>query len=391
MGSLRRVLILASVMAGLAVAGPLGGCDDGSSELTGTRRGTPGPSGTGGSSGGATPAAAELKALFAKVEPELTRTCGGSAGACHVNGTYPGSPPKFLAAPDAYKSIKEYPGIVVKDVTTSAILLKPQHEGPGLSPDSDLEKGVREWLEAEALVLSTVKLPSTGPVTLKNGANDVDLSGAVTPGASLTGVHLKFDASLLAGILSLSNLRLAPAAGSGVHISKPRFVKVRGGAEVADPADSFSNTDQTVAGGVETALAPGSALFSSDAWVPFDFAKDQVRIEIDKLEPGTPTNVEPPKVCKNPAAFGANVLPTIRSTMAANGTCNSCHAGGTQPSLGGGDNAAICLNILQRLNQTDLAKSLMITKVTTAGHPGGLVNNAAAWQALFVNNKAVFF
>lgn len=393
MASPRSFFAVTVVTVGMgALAGSLNGCDDPSSELSGGRVGRPGTtgsSGTGGSSGGAA-GSAELKAMFQKVEPELTKTCGGANGQCHVNGTYPGSPPRFLA-PDAYTSIKAYPGIVVKDVTSSAILLKPQHEGPGLTPDSDLEKGVREWLEAESLALSSVRLPSTGPITLQNGANDIDLTPAVTPGANLSGVHLKFNASLVGNILSLSNMRLSPAAGSGVHISKPRFVKIRGGAEVPDPADSFSNTDQTVAGGVETPLAPGSALFSSDGWTPFSFTSDQIRIEVDKLEPGTPTVVTGPTVCKNPAAFAANVLPTIRTTMAANGTCNSCHGGGTQPSLGGNDSAATCINILQRLNESDLSKSVMITKVTNAGHTGGLVNNAAAWQALFTNNKAVFF
>ena len=90
------------------------------------------------------------------------------------------------------------------------------------------------------------------------------------------------------------------------------------------------------------------------------------------------------------ALFGTAVLPTLRATVAANGTCLSCHAG-TQPAIGGADNDAICQNVLQRLNEANIAQSRMITKVTMAGHPGGLVADPAAFTALFVNNRAVFF
>jgi hypothetical protein len=178
---------------------------------------------------------------------------------------------------------------------------------------------------------------------------------------------------------------------------KPRFVKVREGSkptdlvETPDPADSFSNADQVVAGGAETPVSPGSALFAGIGWTPFDLGADKIRIEIEKLEPGTITIITPPKVCKDPVLFGTAVLPTLRATVAANGTCNSCHGGGTQPSLGGADNAAICQNILQRLNEANIPQSKMITKVTQAGHPGGLVADPTAFTALFVNNKGVFF
>ncbi len=46
---------------------------------------------------------------------------------------------------------------------------------------------------------------------------------------------------------------------------------------------------------------------------------DQIRIEIETL---TSPVVEAPKVCKSPTLFGNAVLPTIRTTVAANGTCN---------------------------------------------------------------------
>lgn len=338
-----------------------------------------------GSSSGA--AAAEV--LFRAVEPQLTRSCGGGGGACHVEGTYPGSPARFLAGPDAYASIRAAPGVITKDVTESSILKRGQHAGPAISADPDFEKKVTAWLEAESAVLQSVKLPSTDAVSIVSGANDIDLSKAAS--TPVGPVHLKFDASSLSGILSLANVRLAVPAGSAVHIYKPRFVLVRDGQDVPDPADSFSNADQTVAGGTETRVSPGSALFAGAGWTPFDFAKDKLRIEVEKLEPGTVTVISTPTACANVAGFAANVLPTLRTTMATNGTCQSCHGGGTQPSLGGNDNAAICIGILQRLEKGNIAQSKMITKVTQAGHPGGTVANAATWTALFVNNAGVFF
>jgi hypothetical protein len=379
------------------VAGALLACSDGGA--SGPRRGGNGTSGSGGpgdpDAGTSGPAIEEQ--LFRALEPALVKTCGGGGGTCHVEGTYLGNPARFLAGPDAYVSVKTVSGIVTRDVYQSALLTKPAHAGPALDQASDLGKQVTTWLEAESVALKAKKLPTTDPISITNGANDVDLGKAVTPGKVVGSVHLKFDAALVGGILSLSNLRLVPAAGGAVHVLKPRFVKVRAGSkpaelvETPDPADSFSNADQTVAGGAETPLSPGSALFAGIGWTPFDLAADKIRIEIEKLEPGTITIIQPPKVCKNVPLFGTAVLPTIRATMAANGTCLSCHGAGTQPSIGGTDNDAICQNILQRLNEANIPQSRMITKVTQAGHPGGLVVDPAAWTALFVTNRAVFF
>ena len=57
----------------------------------------------------------------------------------------------------------------------------------------------------------------------------------------------------------------------------------------------------------------------------------------------------------------------------------------------GADQAVVCNQILQKLNEGNIPQSLMVTKVTTGPHNGGTINNAANWTADFVNNKAVFF
>jgi len=381
-------------LAGCLTLGALalvGACGDPASGLS-ARRANPIPDdqADGGNTGDANLSSRSAEEqLFRALEPELTRTCGGNAGACHVEGRYPGNPILFLAAPDAYKSVLSIPTLVTRDVYESRLVARGGHAGPALSADKELEKKVIAWLEAESLVIRSQKLPSTDPVTVQLGANDVDLGKAASPG--LGAVHLKFDAALVAGVLSLSKLRLATAAGTAVHLLKPRFVLVRPGAETVDPADSFSNSDQVVPGGVDTAISPGTVLFASDEWIPFDFATHQLRIEVEKLEPGTVSVIVKPKVCANPALFGTNVLPALRATMAANGTCNSCHGGGVQPSLQGNDPGIICATILERLDPANIVQSRMITKVTQAGHTGGLVVDPTTYRALFVNNANVFF
>jgi hypothetical protein len=215
----------------------------------------------------------------------------------------------------------------------------------------------------------------------------------------LTGVHLTFDASLVGGILSLNNMKVVAAAGTDVHVYKPKFIKVlakpnaANQTEIPDGADTFSNTDQTVPGGAATVLNPGSALISAEGWRPFDFATDKIRIEVEKLEAGKVQVIEAPKVCKNVAGFTANVLPSLRGGNGITPNCSQCHGNGLAGmSLNGNDQAVICNQILQKLNEGDLTKSLLITKVAPGGnHNGGAVNDPAGFTAVFQNNKGVFF
>lgn len=369
-------------------------CDEGADPLKNQPQyDDPTKGGDGGAGDGGPNGPGYEERLFRAIEQPLVKTCGGTGGICHVNGTYTGNPTKFLAGPDAYTSIKGTPGIVVKDPFQSTLPNRGTHAGPAL--DEELEKKVREWLEAEAIAIRAVKLPSTDPVAIVVGANDIDLSKASAPG--LSGVHLRFDASLVGGILSLTKIRIATAPGTAVHVLKPRFVKVVGSGkdavETIDPADSFSNADQVVAGGTETTLQPGSALFAGGGFSPFDVAQHKVRIELEKLEPGTITVIEPPKVCANPNGFATAVLPGLRATNAARGTCVSCHADGVANlSLGSNDNAFVCTQVLLKLDKANIPQSRIIRKVTVdaAGHTGGAVADPAAFTALFVNNAAVF-
>lgn len=384
---------LALTVAGSAVlVGAVMGCGDdpaGSLNRGGASSSSGGTSSTGGPAGGPAP---EEK-LFRALEAELDKKCGN---ACHKDATYTPKPPAFLGPPDAYKSVKAHPGLVTKDVYQSAMLTKGPHAGPALNVDPEFEKKVVEWLEAESVAINAQKLPTTDPIALKEGPNDVDMAKVCIGG--LTGVHLKFTVSMLGSILQISDMKLAAPAGTDVHFLKPRFVRVLakakedGTTEVADPANTFENLDITVPGGAETAIVK-LASFTGQGWIPFDLAGDKIRIEAEKLEPGKVAVVEQPKTCKDVAGFTANVLPNLRGAAGGfNLNCANCHGNGLAGlSLNGQDQTVVCNQVLQKLNEANIAQSLMVTKVVAGPHNGGQINNAAGWTAVFQNNRGVFF
>ena len=384
----------------IALTGALVACSDDATNLlgkngNGSSGASGGPGGDGGASGSNPGGPPQEEVLFRAVEKDLQQKCGN---ACHAAATYKPTPPAFLAPPDAYKSIKAQPGVVVADYYQSSLLQKGAHAGPAVGDDPTFEAKVIEWLKMESAVIQGQKKPTTEPVTLKTGPNDIDMGKAQATG--LTGVHLLFDVSLIGGILSLSNIKVHAAAGTDVHILKPRFIKVLAKpdaakrTEIPDGAETFSNTDQTVPGGADTVLSPGTAFLTAAGWTPFDLAADKIRIEVEKLEPGKVSVIEKPKVCKDVAGFTAKVLPSMRGAAGGfNLNCANCHGGGLAGlSLNGADETVNCNQVMMKLNEADIAKSLIVTKVTAGNaHNGGSVTDIAGWAAVFVANKAVFF
>jgi hypothetical protein len=331
--------------------------------------------------------------LFRALEPDLQKKCGGE---CHADATYKPTPAAFLAPPDAYKSVKAQPGAIRADYYQSVLLQKGPHAGPAASTDPAFETKLTEWLKTEAAVIQAFKKPSTDPFAVTLGANDVDLSKACTGG--LTNVRLRFDAASVGGILALTNLRIQAPIGSDVHVYHPLFVRVlakpdaQSRTEVPDGADSFSNADQIMAGGVQTVLAPGAAFFTADGFTPFDPQSDKLRIAFDKLEPGKVSAIAGSRTCKNVAGFTTNVLPSLRGAGSVSLNCSSCHgAGESNLALNNPDASLVCNQVLQKLSEADITKSLLVTKVTIGPHNGGLVSDPAAFSTLFKNNKAVFF
>jgi hypothetical protein len=387
---------LAFAVTALFVAAGVGACDD--SDPTLQKNPTGGGGGGGGGAADAGPGGtleqkqAYAEKLYREIEPQLKEACGKQ---CHELGVFVPEPPKFLAGPDSYVSIRKHPGIVVKDAFQSGLVTKGAHAGPAIGYTAGLEAKAMTWLEAEALALSAAKLPGTDPFTVKSGPNEVDISKA---SQGLTGVKLKFDASVIGGVLSLKNLKLVAPAGTDVHVNAPRFVRIK---PVVDPkapeiADSsFSNVDQTLQGGTEAELGPGSVFLSGEGWTPFDINADKLRFDANKLEKGT---YQPPpaiKKCKDINAFATTILPALRGQgVGAGSTCNNCHGAGLAGlSLNGNDNQAICDSVLSKLNETNIPQSILVLKAAAQGtqHNGGKVTNGQGFTDLFNNNRAIFF
>ena len=101
------------------------------------------------------------------------------------------------------------------------------------------EAKVIEWLKAESFAIQSIKKPSTDPVALVSGPNDIDMckGGMAGTGAcvgGLTGVHLKFNASLIgtSGILSLDTITVEAADPDGAIVRHDREVIDHGDAAV---------------------------------------------------------------------------------------------------------------------------------------------------------------
>ena len=81
-----------------------------------------------------TPPATAPEPLFRAIEADLKTTCGGANGSCHIRGS---EAPHWLGDPDAYLSIKKYPGILpaTREPGDSTILTQVDHIGPDVIPD----------------------------------------------------------------------------------------------------------------------------------------------------------------------------------------------------------------------------------------------------------------
>ncbi len=329
-----------------------------------------------GSNVGTRSSGSDAKSLFTALEPALVAKCGGPSGGCHVSGTLP-----FLKGPDDYATIKGHPGIVVQTPLTSSILTKGAHTGPSLNDDADLEKRVIAWLNAEALSIQSVKLAAVGPVDVAMGSNDIDLSAAST---ATPGVHLKFDATLVGTTLQLTKVRVAAPAGMTIHMVHPLFTQ-SGSGKQQDPSDSFSNVDATIASGQEAPLGPGLVFFTGWKWA----TGDKFKIELYKLEPGRLVEAATALACKDPTAFGTTIKPLFQATP--NCAAANCHGAngngnGALNLANIADNAATCAAILNKLDKTTPANSLLFAKVVGAtAHVGGKVGNGATFQTTITN------
>ena len=324
--------------------------------------------------------------------PDFSGGCGGANGSCHVNGSSVGMPPTFLAGPDQYKTIKAYDAkqsgvlkFIVADPTGSRLFTKSNHAGQPLDPSSTLGIAVKKWLDVEAAALEKATLPASAPVAIAADTNvSVDISSA---GAGIAGAKITFDAKISGTLLMMTNMKLVAPAAAGVHVLHPLFVQVPAmGKQVEDPADNFSNVDQTTGPGTTVGLGNGLVILTGIKWAP----TDKLAIEFTRAEPGAAApDAGAAGGCKNLAGFQA-LAPQLTG-RGQNPNCTaSCHKSG-----GAGDGAldlnglvlsppdfkAACTQALTRVNLADKAKSELILHPTggSGNHQGGVVSDPSGF------------
>jgi hypothetical protein len=396
-GSSQRLPYLVGAAALAFGIGAVACGDDGSTTLIGANHGTAGsgPSQTnvaptsGRDDAGVVPAAdaappeSKAEQLFRALQTNLVATCGGTDGACHVNGSFlNGQTPVWLGAPDAYVSAKAYPGIITADPYASKLLLKGPHEGPSFAgPNADLGTQVTAWLTEEAALLVSVALPATTPIAVENGPTVIDISSVAS---GMTGAKISFTAALSNGILTLTNLQVQAPVASGLHIAHPVFAAVPPtGATIPDPVDSFSNVDQTVSPAESTPLGTGTLVLSS-----FPIG-GELEIQFNTLAPVAVVVADGGAGsggCKSVAAFVANAVPAIQQNQ-----CLGCHgttSGSGYSSLDltqvGVDNAAACAQALTKVDLQTPAQSDIILAPTgqLANHP--FQNASATYSSMML-------
>lgn len=330
-----------------------------------------------GSSGGTVEKTAEE--LFAEIEEPLVTACG----TCHDTGGPANTP--FLAAPDRYRSMVSWPGLVMKDWEQSLLLTYAvstgQHSGTDLDAQSvpeTLLPGVRAWLAKEAEGIVTPDGPPTfGPFVPILGFNALYL-GTVDP--ALEGIAITFLAKELdPAQLEITALEVHPTKTLGVHITHPRFdIWSQGSATpLPDPNDTFMGLDHVFAPNAPAPLGPGAITLAD--WGP----GAKLAIVFEVIEPymgadgGTP--------CQAQTDFETVAVPQLEAN------CRSCHDGTNADANAafdmsqlGTDNFAACVQVRNRVNPADPGTSQIFINtdpVGAAAHPFKFNGDAAAFTA----------
>jgi len=300
-----------------------------------------------------------------QVAPILTTSCAG----CHnkTGGIGPG----FLEPhPDILTTMLGYPGLINTSPDTSRIYVKGVHEGPGLTATQ--KPIVADWINLWAKLApkaedgGTAK-PQVMPFAPVMGANTIQLS-VLDP--SLTGMEITFNASMVGTTLHLSSM-MVTATGAGLHIVHPLWVTWDANmVPTPDPVDSFSNLDETVAGGATQALGPGTLFlpnFASTMMVNVVFMVIESKGAMG--DGGTGGTLG----CKNVMSWTSAAKPQLTNN------CTSCHGGsnasatGALPLQAANGDTQNCANTLGEVDVTTPANSRLYSFPNPAnggnGHP----------------------
>jgi cytochrome c553 len=312
----------------------------------------------------ATAMAARAEAAFRALEGDFKKACAN----CHGDAPVGGAPP-FLKGPDSYVAIRNHPGVIVEDVSTSKILTKGQHAGPALSgPYQDLGNRLTGWLNLEADILRSKALPTTDPVALVIGANSIDVSKC---GKGVDGSKVTFDAQKNGNIITLTKLSFVAPASTAVRVRHPIFMIVPDqGKPTKDPVDSLSTVDSKVAAGATAVLGPGQMFLLN--WVD----SNKIAISFESLEVAPPIDGGSEGGaggCKSVATFQSSATPVLQGN-----TCLTCHQGQNPTATAALDLSKLttdpptaCGQALAKINKADKPNSVLIKRPTVAGdgHP----------------------
>jgi len=238
--------------------------------------------------------------LFRALQADLVKTCGGTNGQCHVNGTF-NSAPRWLANPDPYLSAKKYRGIlpVTKEVSDSIVLTQLKHSGPTLTSSPALYQKVAEWLTAE---VPGPPLPNTGKFSVQSGLNSIPLDNVAS---GLTGARITFLATDVNHVLTLDAIKLNAPKNANVKLDAPFFVILpRSGKVDANPdSNGFKGEATFPAGSVQDLYAAKMVLLR---WDP----AGQLKIVFQNIEstPGTSTGGD----CTALDSFKSSALPAMQ-------------------------------------------------------------------------------
>ena len=354
-----------AAVLGLVVAlGAAVACSSKSNGATpGTGTGDGGEAGAG--DGGVTPT--DPPGMFHALEADLVSTCGGAGGQCHVNGTFLSAPP-WLAGPDIYASVKNYPGNIPasNDPLDSKLLTQVIHEGPALISTPALFDRVRDWVVAEVAARGA-KLPATAALPIKTGPNEIDLTALA---GGLAGAKLTFDATSSGKILTILNMKITAPFPKALHIEGPFYVIVpASGPTITDTTDGFSGSLDVPNGQTMDFFGASSVLTK---WDP----AGKLKIVFAKFETVFPDDGGAGVPCANLTSFKANAVPAFKLDLGSGNTCQSCHSGGSPAAknamdltLLDADPAGACQQVLHRILPKDPTKSQLVQ--TPSGQTGG--------------------